>query len=252
MRSSPSDHGNDPVRRTRALKSTRALKKEIAGLLSCETDGLETALAKVAALPARKAINPLIGLYCHGDARLRWRSITASGLVVARLADTELESARVIMRRLMWSLNDESGGIGWGAPEAMGEIMARHEILAGEYACILVSYLDETGNYLELPALQEGVLWGVGRLAEAHADLLTAVPALLAPFLTAPSPVHRGLAAWAAGSLRAYTLKSLLNPLKADRMHFEFYDGRDPAPRTVSRMASDALAQIDAANPNRK
>jgi hypothetical protein len=243
MRSSPSDHRHDPVRRTRALK------KEMVGLLSCETDGLETALAKIAALPARKAINPLIGLYCHSDARLRWRSITATGLLVARLADTELESARVIMRRLMWSLNDESGGIGWGAPEAMGEIMARHEILAGEYACILISYLDETGNYLELPALQEGALWGVGRLAEARSDLLTAVPALLPPFLTAPSPAHRGLAAWTAGSLRAYTLKPLIDPLKTDETPFAFYNGRDPVRRTVGQMAAKSLAQIDAANP---
>lgn len=234
------------------MMRTRALKNQIADLLSCETDGLETALAKIAALPARKAINPLIGFYCHGDARLRWRSITATGLLVARLADTEIESARVIMRRLMWSLNDESGGIGWGAPEAMGEIMARHPRLAEEYASILVSYLDEKGNYLELPALQKGVLWGMGRLAEKRAALLAAVPSLLPPFLCSPSPAHRGLAAWAAGSLRASTLKPLLNPLRADKMHFEFYDGRNPAPRTVGRMASEALAQIDAANPNPK
>jgi hypothetical protein len=231
---------------------TRALKKRIEDLLSCESEDLETALSKVTALPARKAINPLIGFYCHGDARLRWRSITATGLLVARLAQTDIESARVIMRRLMWSLNDESGGIGWGAPQAMGEIMAHHELLAGEYASILTSYLDETGNYLELPALQEGVLWGVGRLTERRSLLLPEVPTLLPPFLTSPSPVHRGLAAWVAGSLRAYTLKPLLNPLKADKMHFEFYDGRDPVSRTVSRMASNALAQIDAANPNRK
>lgn len=25
-----------------------------------------------------------------------------------------MDSARIVMRRLMWSLNDESGGIGWG------------------------------------------------------------------------------------------------------------------------------------------
>jgi hypothetical protein len=63
---------------------------------------------------------------------------------------------------------------------------------------------------------------------------------------------HCGLAARAAGSMRAYTLKPLPNPLKADRIHFKLYDGRYPAPRTVGRMASNALAQIDAANPNRK
>ena len=54
------------------------------------------------------------------------------GAVVAHLAEKDMESARVVMRRLMCSLNDESGGIGWGAPEAMGEIIASHEGLASE------------------------------------------------------------------------------------------------------------------------
>ena len=62
------------------------------------------------------------------------------GQVVSNLADTDMESARVIMRRLIWNLNDESGGIGWGSPEAMGDIMACHERLAGEYHRLLVSY----------------------------------------------------------------------------------------------------------------
>ena len=30
----------------------------------------------------------------------------------------------------MWTLNDESGGIGWGSPEVMGEILAAHKGLA--------------------------------------------------------------------------------------------------------------------------
>ncbi len=228
---------------------TRALKKELERLLTCRADHLEAALADMLALPARRVINPLIGFYCSGDARLRWRSITATGLLVADLADEELESARIIMRRLMWSLNDESGGIGWGAPEAMGEIMARHAQLAREYGCILISYLDEAGNYLELPALQEGVLWGIGRLAQTRAALLTAAPPLLRPYLTAPSPTHRGLAAWAAGNLCAYTLKPLLKDRVADTMNLTFYDGREPVQRTVGQMAIDALAQFDAANP---
>jgi hypothetical protein len=230
---------------------TRALKKQIMALLSRGSEDLDSALADVAALTARQAINPLIGFYCHRDARLRWRAITATGMLVARLADGEMESARVIVRRLMWSLNDESGGIGWGAPEAMGEIMARHLGLAREYACILVSYLDEAGNYLELPALQGGALWGVGRLAQVRPDLLAPIPALLPPFLQSPTAVHRGLAAWIAGSLQAGhdTLKPLLNALLTDTISFEFYNGRELIPQTVDRMARKALAQIDAVNP---
>ncbi len=42
------------------------------------------------------------------------------------------------MHRLMWSLNDESGSIGWGVPEAVAEIMANHDGAAEKYAYILV------------------------------------------------------------------------------------------------------------------
>jgi hypothetical protein len=231
---------------------TRTLKKTIEPLLSGAGKDLDAALAQVAALPPRRAISPLIGFFCHRDDLVRWRAITAAGALVARLAEADMEAARVIVRRLMWSLNDESGGIGWGAPEAMGEIMARHPRLAREYACILVSYLNEAGNYLELPALQSGALWGVGRLALARGELLTEVPPLLPPFLESRLPAHRGLAAWITGRLRATALKPLLSPLIGDTMRFEFYDGRELIPRSVNQMAANALAQLDAANPNQK
>jgi hypothetical protein len=99
-----------------------------------------------------------------------------------------MESARVVMRRLMWNLNDESGGIGWGSPEAMGEITAGHGRLADEFAGILISYINPAGNFLEHELLQRGSLWGVGRLA--HARPLLARPAVpfLPAFFESPDP----------------------------------------------------------------
>ena len=81
----------------------------------------------------------LFSFLCHHDQKIKWRAVTAMGMVISNLAEKEMESARVIMRRLMWSLNDESGGIGWGAPEAMAEIIACHQGLAEEYTHILIS-----------------------------------------------------------------------------------------------------------------
>ncbi|MFZ1983368.1 MAG: DVU0298 family protein, partial [Desulfatitalea sp.] len=108
----------------------RRLKEQVLALL--RADDLQVSLSALAAWPPRQVVNPLIGLLYHGDPRVRWHAVAAMGVVVGRLADEELEVARVVMRRLMWSLNDESGGIGWGAPEAMGEIMACHQRLACE------------------------------------------------------------------------------------------------------------------------
>jgi hypothetical protein len=73
----------------------------------------------------------------------------------------------------MWSLNDESGGIGWGAPEAMGEAMAKHPRIAEEYGSILCSYIipsDGPDNYLEYTPLRQGAYWGLARLAQTKPE----------------------------------------------------------------------------------
>lgn len=130
-----------------------AIKKLIRSLL--ESPGFEEALERIDIAPG-KIINPLLGSLFQTDEPARWRAVRAVGITVSAIARTDLEPAREIMRRLIWSLNDESGGIGWGAPEAMGEIMAENENLAREYHRILVSYIDEKGNPLENGLLDAG------------------------------------------------------------------------------------------------
>jgi hypothetical protein len=125
----------------------RELKIRIGHLLA--QDDLEAALETICRIPGRQAVNPLFSFFYSTEEQIRWHAISAMGVVVGRMAGTAMESARVVMRRLMWNLNDESGGIGWGSPEAMGEITAGHPGLANEFACILVSYINPTGNFLE-------------------------------------------------------------------------------------------------------
>ena len=139
-------------------------------------------------------INPLLCALFEPDEVLRWRVVRAVGITVSAMAEKDLESARIIMRRLMWSLNDESGGIGWGAPEAMGEIMAENETLAREYYRILVSYIDVKGNLLENDELELGVMWGISRLAQKRPELLRDWTAPVMAQLKSPNPVKRGLA----------------------------------------------------------
>ena len=143
--------------------SYRIIKNKVSKLLS--QDDFPEAVKKISSLPARKVINPLISSLCSIDEKIEHRAAVAIGIVTAKLADHNIESARVIMRRLMWSLNDESGGIGWGAPEAMAEIMARNNKLADEYHKILISYSEQGKNYLENEGLQKSVRRGLERLA---------------------------------------------------------------------------------------
>ena len=165
------------------------------------------------------------------------------GVVVVRLAREDLEPARIVMRRLMWNLNDESGGIGWGSPEAMGEIMARHERLAKEYACIMVSYINEAGNFLEHEMLQRGVLWGLGRLAHARSELVREASAYLPLFMRSNDAVHRGLSAWVAGAIPSEMTESLLKHLTTDEARINIFINMNLEERTVGQLAVEALSR---------
>ncbi len=220
---------------------SRQLKKILLPLLKKEE--FEKSLEEICFMPARRVVNPLFSFFYSTDEWVKWRAVTAAGVVVARLAHKDLESARIVMRRLMWNLNDESGGIGWGSPEAMGEIMARHDGLAREYACILVSYINEAGNFLEHEMLQRGVLWGLGRLAHTRPELVQDASVYLPPFMQSKDAVHRGLAAWVAGAIPSEMTKSLLKRLVTDKARINIFIRMNLVERTVGQLAAEALSQ---------
>ncbi|MCI5189098.1 MAG: hypothetical protein D3905_04700 [Candidatus Electrothrix sp. AS4_5] len=104
---------------------TRAIKQHVLELL--KQDDLAALETELALLRAKELINALFFGICHAHERIRWHAISVMGGAVARLAEQDMEEARIILRRMLWSLNDESGGIGWGAPESMAEIMCCHK-----------------------------------------------------------------------------------------------------------------------------
>lgn len=230
--------------------SGRELKRMLAALLVADT--FPSSLDAVDDLPGRRVVNPLFAFFCDADALRRWRAVTAMGRVVSRLADENLESARVVMRRFMWNLNEESGGIGWGCPEAMGECMARSDRLADEYGCILSSYLHPERNFIEHPALQEGVLWGIGRLAQSRPASMADCAEFLAFFLGSPEAALRGLAAWAGGPLADGRLTPLLEKLTGDRTSFRLYRGERLEVCSVGELALQALRWAPMNSPEKR
>jgi hypothetical protein len=128
---------------------------------------------------SKRLITTLISLLYNPNPLIKERSILALGYTVSKIADDDIQYARIIMRRLMLSLTEESGGIGWGAPEAMGEIMARNYQLAQEYHQMLISYTPGGGNELEFEHLQKDVIAGLKRLAHKYPNLVEEVKHLL-------------------------------------------------------------------------
>ncbi|OQX26236.1 MAG: hypothetical protein BWK80_11535 [Desulfobacteraceae bacterium IS3] len=192
----------------------RTLKKNIFELLT--RHDAEKSRDEICRFPLKQAVNPLFSFFCNTDEMIRWRAVIAMGAAVSLLAEQDMESARVVMRRLIWSLNDESGGIGWGSPEAMGEIMARNKRLAEEYHRILISYIREDGNFIEHEVLQQGVLWGLGRLAYSRPEFVKDAAGFLIPYMRSEEPILRGLAAWTAAAIDSDVTKPFLENLSSD------------------------------------
>jgi len=221
----------------------RFRKKHLLTLL--KKHDFEPHLYAIRAMSPKRVINPLIAFLCSADESVKWRSVIAIGAVVSDLAERERESARIIMRRLIWHLNDESGGIGWGVPEAMGEIMACSPLLAEEYGFMLVSYLRPGGNYIEHPMLQRGVLWGFGRLAHERPERVADGACLLPPYLAAEDPALRGLAAYAAGPLPGMSTEPLLRKLIHDPATLRLFQNGHLTECTVGQLAKTALQTTD-------
>lgn len=188
-------------------------------------DRFEARLAAWDALPAARAVRPLLSFLCSPEEVLRWRAVRALGVVVSRLAGEDPEAARVVMRKLMWSLAEESGAFGWGAPEAMAEIMARHAGLAAEFGHVLLSYLREDGQRLDSEVLLRGVVWGLGRLARARPGVLPECARHLEPFLRSGDPALRGMAAWALSGCGWTPSPAQAEAIRADDAEFPFYRG---------------------------
>ena len=186
------------------------VKKEVLGLL--EASSPPYLFKKLHSLETEKVIGPLFSGLCNPSEKVRWNAVRAFGYIVPELAERSLEKGRVVMRRFLWSLNDESGGIGWGSPEAMAEVMCNCTVLRQEYLHMLISYMHEDGddpfqdgNYLELPMLQRGLLWGVGRLCERVPQEMEPLDIAgdLKKYLKSPDPYVAGNAMLALSYLSA-------------------------------------------------
>jgi HEAT repeat protein len=89
------------------------------------------------------------------------------------------------------------------------------------------------------------MLWGLGRLAEVHPDLLPEFGPLIVPFLTNPDPELRALAAWCLGKLDYGEAREDLRSLLEDDTPVQLYD-REALHRTsVGQLAREALQRLE-------
>jgi len=193
-------------------------------------------------------VAPLLNLRLDKAEAVRWRSVTAFGLTADRLARASMEKARVLMRTLMWYMNEESGNLGWSIPCFMAEAMVRNERIAKEFHKILASYIfcDEKcdGNFLDHPELRRDVYWGLARLAGARPELVAPSERFLIMGLDDADGHNRAYAAWTLGLLKAEGARAKLETLKHDKGEIRTFRDNGIVDQTVGEMVGEALERI--------
>jgi len=134
----------------------------------------------------RKALSLLIRMAYDKETLVGWRAIKAVGRIANVLVKTEREFLRIAVRKLLWSLSDESGGIGWAAPELLGEIV--HSDPEG-FSDIIPLIAEVYG--IEEQTFRPGVMYALARVAEVSPEMIVNYQKIIIRSLVDTNPLIR-------------------------------------------------------------
>ncbi len=153
--------------------TSNSIKKELLKVL--KEKEYPDFIGEVKSYPLKKVIGPLFSAL-HGEDKVKWHAVACFGEVLKEICKEDVEYGRVFIRRLIWMLSDESGGIPWGVPEVMGEVLAKVDFLAKEYSSILIyQIIDIPGKadlFLEYEPLRRGGYWAVARFSLEYPNVV--------------------------------------------------------------------------------
>jgi hypothetical protein len=222
--------------------SYKILKKEIKSLLKENSAEYTVNILKQKNKNNDKHLNPLISLLYDPDEVIKHKAAEAIGILNSEKYEHDTEKARILMRRLMWSLNEESGGIGWGAVEAMAETAVHNKTLFDEFYKIIISYIDpDSGSFLDHKELHPGIVWAIGRLLKAYPETGTYAEYVLKDLINDDDPRIRGHALWSVLNGKVKNLDSSIKKHLNDNEEFFLYDGKTMKKTKISEIAQRIL-----------
>jgi hypothetical protein len=116
----------------------------------------------------KRTLSWLTGLSYHPDPSIANQAVEAFGPAAARIATHDSEYVRNHLRRLFWLLSDESGGIGWRAPELIAAAIAACPGRFDEFISPLVNLLDMEPE--DAPRFRPSLLAGIARIADCRPE----------------------------------------------------------------------------------
>lgn len=119
-----------------------------------------------------------------------WRAIEVTGMLTRKVSERDPEFGRNLIRKLLWNIRDEAGGIGWSSPEILGEIVRNDITGYPEIPVILWSFIDEE-------PLRKGIIWATGRIGEVSPAIMNFAIPFLEKMFKDGDPSIRFYSAWA-------------------------------------------------------
>jgi len=212
------------------------MRKNIAQAL--EANKLDTVVSL--ARQDRKVISRLIRLAYDKETLVGWRAIKAVGLIAQELVKTDYEYLRNTISKLRWSLSDESGGIGWSAPELIGEIVCADP---RRFADIVPLIADVYA--IEEEVFRPGVLYAFSRIAESAPDLVAPFADIINAALIDKNPLVRVYALKTIGNLKGMpglsVARDVIEKLKQDKSEVWVYHDNAFVSVVVGDIAKNTL-----------
>jgi len=172
--------------------------------------------------------------------RIRWPAIETVARVMRNWWNSgKEEKVRQYIRTLFWSMNEESGGIGWSSPQAVAEIIVNLPTLVEPYGRMMIAHcIDE-------PSLVKGCLWGIGRMGLLIADSLYLFRKKILDVFQSNEGEVLALASWAIGEAGFEPALPFLQKLGHRTEEIRIYVNGNFSEKTIGLWAEEAIVKIE-------
>ncbi len=173
------------------------------------------------------------------DENVVWPTVESLAMVMKEWwNDGEDERVREYIRGLFWSLNDESGGIGWNAPQTIAEIVVQIPELIEPYGSMII---DRT---MEESLLVQNGLWAIGRMGRRIEPAVEFFRSAIMKSFESHNSQTLGLVSWAMGEVKFAPALSELEPLRGREETIRIYSNGDFREKSLGQWVTGAITEI--------
>ncbi|MHB1389731.1 MAG: DVU0298 family protein [Thermoleophilia bacterium] len=186
------------------------------------------------AVDNQRVFGKLISFAFDKEDVLCWHAVAAMEVCAAAVAGIDVSRVRNVVQRLIWSAREESGGMGWSAPELLAQIACASPRQFPDIPPIIVSLHVEDEEKVFL----KGVLWAIARMAAADIQDVPGADEVVLSSLQDDDPQVRGLAVRAAIEARIEGTADRLRELADDQGQLMVFESGRLKWKTVAQLAT--------------